>query len=197
MLTVQALSEDDYRFWLQAMGGKEPVSYPLHSSCVANSKIARALFCNVALDSCVFETRKSLRDVVFPDRSATPWRGLTPKREEVRDLAALQNSTRQNHHVSWFGGYSTFMFLLLTSAVDAQLDDVGLSFLKNSINAIETRGELRLNDIIGPQVAVFSGLVFFHREVVCVSVFFNTLVHIQQYLNLNSRAGKARVLKVS
>lgn len=27
-------------------------------------------------------------------------------------------------------------------AVDAQLDDVGLSFVKTSISAIETRGEL-------------------------------------------------------
>lgn len=26
VLTVQALSEDDYKFWMQAMGGKEPVS---------------------------------------------------------------------------------------------------------------------------------------------------------------------------
>ncbi len=25
VLTVQALSEDDHRFWMQAMGGKEPV----------------------------------------------------------------------------------------------------------------------------------------------------------------------------
>lgn len=25
VLTVQALSDDDYRFWIHAMGGKEPV----------------------------------------------------------------------------------------------------------------------------------------------------------------------------
>uniref|UniRef100_A0A8C5DLI5 Rho GTPase activating protein 10 n=1 Tax=Gouania willdenowi TaxID=441366 RepID=A0A8C5DLI5_GOUWI len=55
VLTVQALSEDDHKFWMQAMGGKEPVSQPL-------------LF------------------------------------------------------------------------FDAQLDEVGLSFVKNSISAIETRG---------------------------------------------------------
>uniref|UniRef100_A0A4W6EQ60 Rho GTPase activating protein 10 n=1 Tax=Lates calcarifer TaxID=8187 RepID=A0A4W6EQ60_LATCA len=55
VLTVQALSEDDHKFWMQAMGGKEPVSQP-----------------------------------------------------------PLQ--------------------------FDAQLDDVGLSFVKNSISAIETRG---------------------------------------------------------
>uniref|UniRef100_A0A671UUA9 Rho GTPase-activating protein 10 n=1 Tax=Sparus aurata TaxID=8175 RepID=A0A671UUA9_SPAAU len=55
VLTVQALSEDDHKFWMQAMGGKEPVS----------------------------------------------------------QLPAL---------------------------FDAQLDDVGLSFVKNSISAIETRG---------------------------------------------------------
>ena len=29
MLTVQALSEDDHKFWMHAMGGKEPVSQPL------------------------------------------------------------------------------------------------------------------------------------------------------------------------
>lgn len=28
VLTVQALSEDDQKFWMQAMGGKEPVSQP-------------------------------------------------------------------------------------------------------------------------------------------------------------------------
>lgn len=28
VLTVQALSEDDHKFWMQAMGGKEPVSQP-------------------------------------------------------------------------------------------------------------------------------------------------------------------------
>ena len=27
VLTVQALSEDDHKFWMQAMGGKEPVSH--------------------------------------------------------------------------------------------------------------------------------------------------------------------------
>lgn len=27
VLTVQALSEDDHKFWIQAMGGKEPVSH--------------------------------------------------------------------------------------------------------------------------------------------------------------------------
>lgn len=34
--------------------------------------------------------------------------------------------------------------LFLPPAVDAQLDDVGLSFMKNSISAIETRGELQI-----------------------------------------------------
>uniref|UniRef100_A0A8C6WST5 Rho GTPase-activating protein 10 n=1 Tax=Neogobius melanostomus TaxID=47308 RepID=A0A8C6WST5_9GOBI len=58
VLTVQALSEDDQKFWMQAMGGKEPV-----------------------------------RRTYSKDRG-----------------------------------------------IDAQLDDVGLSFVKNSINAIETRG---------------------------------------------------------
>uniref|UniRef100_A0A8C2WWL9 Rho GTPase-activating protein 10 n=1 Tax=Cyclopterus lumpus TaxID=8103 RepID=A0A8C2WWL9_CYCLU len=61
VLTVQALSEDDHKFWMQAMGGKEAVIL-LH------------------------------------------------------------------------------FFFLFPSAVDAQLDNVGLSLMKNSISAIETRG---------------------------------------------------------
>lgn len=43
-----------------------------------------------------------------------------------------------------------FNFFFLTSAVDAQLDSVGFSFVKNSINAIETRGELKINYILRP-----------------------------------------------
>uniref|UniRef100_A0A8C6U2A8 Rho GTPase-activating protein 10 n=1 Tax=Neogobius melanostomus TaxID=47308 RepID=A0A8C6U2A8_9GOBI len=70
VLTVQALSEDDQKFWMQAMGGKEPVSH----------------FCKIF----------------------------------VAIIIAL--------------------LLLTQSGLDAQLDDVGLSFVKNSINAIETRG---------------------------------------------------------
>uniref|UniRef100_A0A671US64 Rho GTPase-activating protein 10 n=1 Tax=Sparus aurata TaxID=8175 RepID=A0A671US64_SPAAU len=66
VLTVQALSEDDHKFWMQAMGGKEP-------------------------------------------------------------CAALPH-------------FKVCFFPLLPPAVDAQLDDVGLSFVKNSISAIETRG---------------------------------------------------------
>uniref|UniRef100_A0A8C1W342 Rho GTPase activating protein 10 n=1 Tax=Cyprinus carpio TaxID=7962 RepID=A0A8C1W342_CYPCA len=58
VLTVQALSEDDHRFWMHAMGGKEPVRQSFTSA----------------------------------------------------------------------------------SNIDAQLDDLGISFVKNSINAIETRG---------------------------------------------------------
>ncbi|XP_026132312.1 rho GTPase-activating protein 10-like [Carassius auratus] len=61
VLTVQALSEDDYRFWMHAMGGKESMQYL--------------------------------------NRTHSRERGI-----------------------------------------DAQLDDVGISFVKNSINAIETRG---------------------------------------------------------
>ncbi|XP_051561529.1 rho GTPase-activating protein 10-like isoform X1 [Myxocyprinus asiaticus] len=61
VLTVQALSEDDYRFWIQAMGGKEPMQY----------------------------------------------------------LSRTQSRER---------------------GIDAQLDDVGINFVKNSINAIESRG---------------------------------------------------------
>ncbi|XP_032418095.1 rho GTPase-activating protein 10 [Xiphophorus hellerii] len=62
VLTVQALSEDDHKLWMHAMGGKEPIGCYL---------------------------------------------GRTLSKER---------------------------------GIDAQLDDVGLSFLKNSITAIETRG---------------------------------------------------------
>uniref|UniRef100_A0A8C5G159 Rho GTPase-activating protein 10 n=1 Tax=Gouania willdenowi TaxID=441366 RepID=A0A8C5G159_GOUWI len=62
VLTVQALSEDDHKFWMQAMGGKEPIGHYLG-------------------------------------------RALSKER-----------------------------------GIDAQLDEVGLSFVKNSISAIETRG---------------------------------------------------------
>uniref|UniRef100_A0A3Q3VZC3 Rho GTPase-activating protein 10 n=1 Tax=Mola mola TaxID=94237 RepID=A0A3Q3VZC3_MOLML len=62
VLTVQALSEDDHKFWMQAMGGKEPIGHYL---------------------------------------------GRTYSKER---------------------------------GIDAQLDDVGLSFVKNSISAIEKRG---------------------------------------------------------
>nr|XP_055061084.1 rho GTPase-activating protein 10 isoform X2 [Misgurnus anguillicaudatus] len=61
LLTVQALSEDDYRFWIHAMGGKEQMQYL--------------------------------------NRTHSRERGI-----------------------------------------DAQLDDVGISFVKNAINAIESRG---------------------------------------------------------
>ncbi|XP_016145680.1 rho GTPase-activating protein 10-like [Sinocyclocheilus grahami] len=61
VLTVQALSEDDYRFWMHAMGGKE--------------------------------------SMLYLNRTHSRERGI-----------------------------------------DAQLDDVGITFVKNSINAIETRG---------------------------------------------------------
>ncbi|CAJ1052491.1 rho GTPase-activating protein 10 isoform X3 [Xyrichtys novacula] len=62
VLTVQALSEDDHKFWMEAMGGKEPIGHYL---------------------------------------------GRTYSKER---------------------------------GIDAQLDEVGLSFVKNSISAIETRG---------------------------------------------------------
>ncbi|XP_065121246.1 rho GTPase-activating protein 10 isoform X2 [Paramisgurnus dabryanus] len=61
LLTVQALSEDDYRFWIHAMGGKEQMQYL--------------------------------------NRTHSKERGI-----------------------------------------DAQLDDVGISFVKNAINAVESRG---------------------------------------------------------
>lgn len=61
LLTVQALSEDDYRFWIHAMGGKEQMQY--------------------------------------------------------------LNQTHSKER-----------------GIDAQLDDVGISFVKNAINAVESRG---------------------------------------------------------
>lgn len=84
-------------------------------------------------------------DVFFSNRLATPSRGPTPKREEVCDLAAVNNCIRILSF--WFFSHSIFFFSRIT-AVDAQLDDVGLSFLKNSINAIETRGELRVYALV-------------------------------------------------
>lgn len=47
--------------------------------------------------------------------------------------------------VKWYKPVYKHGFALLFKfppAVDAQLDDVGLSFVKNSISAIEKRGEL-------------------------------------------------------
>lgn len=38
----------------------------------------------------------------------------------------------------------SFINAILSHAVDAQLDDVGLSFVKNSINAIEKRGKFQM-----------------------------------------------------
>lgn len=167
LLTVQALSEDDYRFWLQAMGGKEPVSYTsaqIHLLAILSHKNANWY---------IFKTWKRHRNVFFSNRLATPSRGPTLKREEVCNLAALNNWIRENSNISSFGWFSIFFFL--TTAVDAQLDDVGLSFLKNSINAIETRGELRVNDFIGPGFRLH--FLFFWWEI----VFFNILVYTQPY----------------
>ncbi|KAL6487750.1 hypothetical protein MHYP_G00043760 [Metynnis hypsauchen] len=71
VLTVQALSEDDHKFWMQAMGGKEPVH------CLGRT----------------YSKERERPNTDFP-----------------------------------------------LSAVDAQLDEVGVNFVRNSINAIETRG---------------------------------------------------------
>ncbi|XP_036430809.1 rho GTPase-activating protein 10 isoform X3 [Colossoma macropomum] len=78
VLTVQALSEDDHKFWMQAMGGKEPVHYL--------------------------------------GRTYSKERGI---------------STLFSNFWSSSGRIGT---------VDAQLDEVGMNFVRNSINAIETRG---------------------------------------------------------
>uniref|UniRef100_A0A8C5BIU6 Rho GTPase activating protein 10 n=1 Tax=Gadus morhua TaxID=8049 RepID=A0A8C5BIU6_GADMO len=63
VLTVQSMSEDDHKFWMQAMGGKEPVSHKM-----------------------------------------------------------------------------VLLKLISSTVVDAQLDDLGMGFVQNSINAIEKRG---------------------------------------------------------
>uniref|UniRef100_A0AAQ6AFJ0 Rho GTPase activating protein 10 n=1 Tax=Amphiprion ocellaris TaxID=80972 RepID=A0AAQ6AFJ0_AMPOC len=41
VLTVQTLSEDDHKFWMQAMGGKEPVSQPLQ--CINDQGLYRVV----------------------------------------------------------------------------------------------------------------------------------------------------------
>ncbi|MEQ2189676.1 hypothetical protein GOODEAATRI_027735, partial [Goodea atripinnis] len=40
VLTVQALSEDDHKLWMRAMGGKEPVSHP-HGVFIYNTHLPR------------------------------------------------------------------------------------------------------------------------------------------------------------
>lgn len=48
VLTVQALSEDDHKFWMQAMGGKEPVSQPpllCHHLALTLGSCSFSVFC--------------------------------------------------------------------------------------------------------------------------------------------------------
>uniref|UniRef100_A0A8C2IZ06 Rho GTPase-activating protein 10 n=1 Tax=Cyprinus carpio TaxID=7962 RepID=A0A8C2IZ06_CYPCA len=87
VLTVQALSDDDHRFWMHAMGGKEPVRQSFTSA----------------------------------------------------------------------------------SNIDAQLDDLGISFVKNSINAIETRGinDQGLYRVVGVSSKVQKLLSFMIDEKSC------------------------------
>lgn len=63
--------------------------------------------------------------------------GLAPKKEEVSILYVLY------HRIGFFFLAVLFFFMFFVfflTAVDAQLDDVGLGFVKNSISAIEKRG---------------------------------------------------------
>lgn len=139
LLTVQALSEDDYRFWLHAMGGKEPVSYLHLSSNTHFSYLKSQKYILVYFS----KTWKSLRCLVFQQIGHSLERTYSKERGSMWSGCSQQSYTwKQLYH---FDALMWFIFSLLTTAVDAQLDDVGLSFLKNSINAIETRGELRGN----------------------------------------------------
>lgn len=66
------------------------------------------------------------------------------KKEEVSNqvvpcLVSLNNSSL----IELLQCFTTFLFFL-PPTVDAQLDDVGLSFVKNSISAIEKRGDLHM-----------------------------------------------------
>uniref|UniRef100_A0A667XU71 Rho GTPase activating protein 10 n=1 Tax=Myripristis murdjan TaxID=586833 RepID=A0A667XU71_9TELE len=56
VLTVQALSEDDHKFWMQAMGGKEPVSQP-SISCHLDAQLDDVGLCFVKNSISAIETR--------------------------------------------------------------------------------------------------------------------------------------------
>lgn len=64
--------------------------------------------------------------------------GLTRKKEEV---SILYVCTFLYLHCSFYCRTVFLYTCLLSTAVDAQLDDVGLGFVKNSISAIEKRGK--------------------------------------------------------
>lgn len=68
------------------------------------------------------------------------------KKEEVSLTCKKKRFLKKNHRIQFLMYHhvsiSTFIiFLPPPLAVDAQLDEVGLSFVKNSISAIETRGK--------------------------------------------------------
>ncbi|XP_056442331.1 rho GTPase-activating protein 10 isoform X2 [Gadus chalcogrammus] len=96
VLTVQSMSEDDHKFWMQAMGGKEPLGHYLGRTCSKE----RGSMCLVEMD---------------------------------------QVSTKFLSNL--LGMVQAFLLKLISSTVvDAQLDDLGMGFVQNSINAIEKRG---------------------------------------------------------
>lgn len=76
------------------------------------------------------------------NRLVTILEGLTPKKEEVSFLAVPHFFIRARKLLSFIAAVLHSNIFFSPTAVDAQLDDVGLSFVKNSISAIETRGEL-------------------------------------------------------
>lgn len=53
--------------------------------------------------------------------------------------------------------YTVFIYVycLLSTAVDAQLDDVGLDFVKNSISAIEKRGKFKIFNVYNQKTFFF------------------------------------------
>lgn len=142
---------------MQAMGGKEPVSHlactlvhlsPLYSVYLSQYDSIYSFLYITGLNCIFFNHKKPQRCLVllFPNRLVTTLKGRTLKREEVCNPAVLdfvfvKIIIMRLQHISIF---------FLTPAVDAQLDSVGFSFVKNSINAIETRGELKINYIPRP-----------------------------------------------
>lgn len=56
------------------------------------------------------------------------------------------------------------MLFFFPPAVDAQLDEVGVSFMKNSISAIETRGELQISRYEKAQFDVIPGKLMSYSE---------------------------------
>lgn len=78
---------------------------------------------------------------LFFYRLVTILGGLAPKKEEVSILYVLYHKIVFFFFIAILFFFMFFVFFLTT--VDAQLDDVGLGFVKNSISAIEKRGTFK------------------------------------------------------